>query len=109
MTYIVNDSCIACKYNRLCRGLPRGLFLRENMLVIHPDECITGLWPRTGVSRRDRDNSRTWKKVSSSTASIPELWPVIINERSSERRGDDGKRAEFSRETARRRLVFSNC
>ena len=40
MTYIVNDKCIKCGY-RLCRGLPRWLFLRGREYVSNkPDECI---------------------------------------------------------------------
>src|ERR1700733_834670 len=33
MTYIVNDNCIKCKYMDC-------FYEGENMLVIHPDECI---------------------------------------------------------------------
>ena len=41
MTYIVNDSCIACKYTDCVEVCPVDCFYEgENMLVIHPDECI---------------------------------------------------------------------
>ena len=41
MTYIVNDQCIKCKYQDCVEVCPVDCFyVGENMLVIHPDECI---------------------------------------------------------------------
>ena len=41
MTYIVNESCIRCKYMDCVEVCPVDCFYEgENMLVIHPDECI---------------------------------------------------------------------
>lgn len=41
MTYIVNDKCIKCKYMDCVEVCPVDCFYEgENMLVIHPDECI---------------------------------------------------------------------
>ena len=41
MTYIVNDNCIKCKYMDCVEVCPVDCFYEgENMLVIHPDECI---------------------------------------------------------------------
>jgi ferredoxin len=41
VTYIVNDSCIACKYTDCVEVCPVDCFYEgENMLVINPDECI---------------------------------------------------------------------
>ena len=41
MTYIVNDACIGCKYTDCVEVCPVDCFYEgENMLVIHPDECI---------------------------------------------------------------------
>ena len=41
MTYIVNDACIRCKYTDCVEVCPVDCFYEgENMLVIHPDECI---------------------------------------------------------------------
>ncbi|MEO9903599.1 ferredoxin FdxA [Nisaea sp.] len=41
MTYIVNDLCIKCKYTDCVEVCPVDCFYEgENMLVIHPDECI---------------------------------------------------------------------
>ena len=41
MTYAVNDQCIKCKYTDCVDVCPVDCFYEgENMLVIHPDECI---------------------------------------------------------------------
>ena len=41
MTYIVNDECIKCKLMDCVEVCPVDCFYEgENMLVIHPDECI---------------------------------------------------------------------
>jgi len=41
MTYVVNESCIKCKYTDCVEACPVDCFYEgENMLVIHPDECI---------------------------------------------------------------------
>ncbi|MFT6774936.1 MAG: ferredoxin [Paracoccaceae bacterium] len=41
MTYVVIDNCIRCKYVDCVEVCPVDCFYEgENMLVIHPDECI---------------------------------------------------------------------
>ncbi len=41
MTYIVTDACIRCKFTDCVEVCPVDCFYEgENMLVIHPDECI---------------------------------------------------------------------
>jgi ferredoxin len=41
VTYIVNENCIRCKYTDCVEVCPVDCFYEgENMLVIHPDECI---------------------------------------------------------------------
>jgi ferredoxin len=41
MTYIVNEACIKCKFTDCVEVCPVDCFYEgENMLVIHPDECI---------------------------------------------------------------------
>jgi ferredoxin len=41
MTYLVTDACIKCKYTDCVEVCPVDCFYEgENMLVIHPDECI---------------------------------------------------------------------
>ncbi|MBL8565381.1 MAG: ferredoxin family protein [Hyphomicrobiaceae bacterium] len=41
MTYVVTDNCIKCKYMDCVEVCPVDCFYEgEQMLVIHPDECI---------------------------------------------------------------------
>ncbi len=41
MTYLVTDACIKCKYTDCVEVCPVDCFYEgDNMLVIHPDECI---------------------------------------------------------------------
>ena len=41
MTFVVTDNCIKCKYMDCVEVCPVDCFTEgENMLVIHPDECI---------------------------------------------------------------------
>ena len=41
MTFVVTDSCVKCKYTDCVEVCPVDCFYEgENMLVIHPDECI---------------------------------------------------------------------
>ena len=41
MTYLVNEDCIKCKHMDCVEVCPVDCFYEgENMLVIHPDECI---------------------------------------------------------------------
>lgn len=41
MVYVVNGSCVKCKYTDCVEVCPVSCFYEgENMLVIHPDECI---------------------------------------------------------------------
>ncbi len=41
MTYIVTENCIKCKFMDCVEVCPVDCFYEgENMLVIHPDECI---------------------------------------------------------------------
>ena len=41
MTFVVTEACIKCKYTDCVEVCPVDCFYDgENMLVIHPDECI---------------------------------------------------------------------
>ena len=113
MTYVVVENCIKCKYTDCVEVCPVDCFYEgENMLVIHPDECIdcgvcepecpaecdqarhgqgSGLlaqaqrstWPRTGrTSPRSARRCRGVKEMD----------------------GKEGKLAEFSANPGRGRL-----
>ena len=80
MTYIVNDNCIACKYTDCVEVCPVDCFYEgENMLVIHPDECIDcGVCepecPADAIRPDTESDSEKWVEFNRKYA---ELWPVI--------------------------------
>jgi len=62
MTYVVNESCVKCKLMDCVEVCPVDCFYEgENMLVIHPDECIDcGVC----VPECPPPDSRNWEGVS---------------------------------------------
>jgi ferredoxin len=84
MTYVVTDNCIACKYTDCVEVCPVDCFYEgENMLVIHPDECIDcGVCePECPVDaiRPDTDpEAEKWVEFNRKWA---EEWPVIITKK----------------------------
>ena len=81
MTYIVKDECIKCKHMDCVEVCPVDCFYEgENMLVIHPDECIDcGVCePECPVDAirpdtEDEDDGK-WLAINSKYA---EIWPNI--------------------------------
>ena len=64
MTYVVNESCIKCKLMDCVEVCPVDCFYEgENMLVIHPDECIDCGFASRNVrsTRLSRIPSRAWR------------------------------------------------
>src|SRR5258707_8571279 len=60
LTYIVNESCIKCKLMDCVEVCPVDCFYEgENMLVIHPDECI---------------DAEKWLSIN---AQYAKLWPAF--------------------------------
>ncbi len=57
MTYVVMDACIKCKYMDCVEVCPVDCFYEgDNMLVIHPDECIDCGGLRAGVPLSTRSS-----------------------------------------------------
>ena len=83
MTYAVNDSCIKCKYTDCVDVCPVDCFYEgENMLVIHPDECIDcGVCepecPADAI-KPDSDIADKWIKLNAEYAIV---WPNITAKR----------------------------
>ncbi|MEM9395798.1 MAG: ferredoxin FdxA [Pseudomonadota bacterium] len=81
MTYVVTDNCIACKYTDCVDVCPVDCFYEgENMLVIHPDECIDcGVCepecPADAIRADTEPNMEEWVDLNRKYA---ELWPVIL-------------------------------
>ena len=80
MTYIVNDLCIRCKYQDCVEVCPVDCFYEgENMLVIHPDECIDcGVCepecPINAILPDTEPDTAQWVEMNRKYA---ELWPNI--------------------------------
>ncbi|MCY4461297.1 MAG: ferredoxin family protein [Albidovulum sp.] len=84
MTYVVIDSCIACKYTDCVEVCPVDCFYEgENMLVIHPDECIDcGVCePECPVDAIRPDTEPDMEGWVEFNRKFSELWPVIITKK----------------------------
>ena len=81
MTYVVTDNCIACKYTDCVDVCPVDCFYEgENMLVIHPDECIDcGVCePECPADAIRADTEPDMEKWVAFNQKYAELWPVIL-------------------------------
>ena len=82
MTYIVKDECIKCKLTDCVEVCPVDCFYEgENMLVIHPDECIDcGVCepecPVDAIVQGEEDNP--WYELNNKWANE---WPNISQKR----------------------------
>ena len=108
MTYIVNDNCIACKYTDCVEVCPVDCFYEgENMLVIHPDECIDcGVCepecPADAIRPDTEPDTEQWVEFNRKYAA---QWPVIITKKdplpdADERDGEEGKLEKYFSETS---------
>ena len=80
MTYVVNDSCIRCKTTDCVAVCPVDCFYEgENMLVIHPDECIDcGVCvPECPVDAIKAESEPGLEKWLSLNAEYARIWPKI--------------------------------
>jgi ferredoxin len=105
MTYVVTENCIKCKYTDCVEVCPVDCFYEgENMLVIHPDECIDcGVCepecPAEAIFP-DAANQATsqWLELNRKYADV---WPNITAQKeppadADEQNGRPGKVGEFS-------------
>jgi ferredoxin len=103
MTYVVTENCIKCKYMDCVEVCPVDCFyVGENMLVIHPDECIDcGVCepecPAEAIKPDTEPNLDQWLKLNAEYAKV---WPNITSK--GEAPGDakqwdgvEGKYAKF--------------
>ena len=80
MTYVVKDNCIKCKYMDCVEVCPVDCFYEgENMLVIHPDECIDcGVCePECPIDAIKPDTEPGLEKWLSINAEYATKWPNI--------------------------------
>jgi ferredoxin len=80
MTYIVTENCIKCKYMDCVEVCPVDCFYEgENMLVIHPDECIDcGVCePECPIEAIKPDTEPGLEQLLSLNAEFSKIWPNI--------------------------------
>ena len=80
MTFIVTENCIKCKYTDCVEVCPVDCFYEgENMLVIHPDECIDcGVCePECPAHAILPDTAAGLEAASELNATYAKLWPSI--------------------------------
>ena len=94
MTYVVNEACIKCKYMDCVEVCPVDCFyVGENMLVIHPDECIDcGVCepecPAEAIKPDTEPGLDTWLKLN---ADYADKWPNITRKGEAPADADDWK------------------
>jgi ferredoxin len=103
MTYVVVENCIKCKYMDCVEVCPVDCFYEgDNMLVIHPDECIDcGVCePECPAEAIKPDTDSGLEKWLGLNAEYAKVWPNITVKRepeadSKEYDGRSGKFDEF--------------
>jgi ferredoxin len=84
MTFVVTDNCIKCKYMDCVEVCPVDCFYEgDNMLVIHPDECIDcGVCvpecPAEAIVADTKPGLEKWLKLNADYANV---WPNITIKR----------------------------
>ena len=84
MTYVVTENCIKCKYMDCVEVCPVDCFYEgENMLVIHPDECIDcGVCepecPAEAIKTNSEPGLEQWLKIN---ADMAKSWPNITQKK----------------------------
>ena len=84
MTFVVTDICIKCKYTDCVEVCPVDCFYEgENMLVIHPDECIDcGVCePECPIDAIIPDSEPEADKFLELNRDYSELWPVLTRKK----------------------------
>ena len=106
MTYVVTEQCIKCKYMDCVEVCPVDCFYEgENMLVIHPDECIDcGVCePECPVEAILPDSEGDVTKWVTMNTEFAEKWPNIT------RKGEPPVDADdFTDETGKFEKYFSD-
>jgi ferredoxin len=103
MTYVVIDNCIKCKYTDCVEVCPVDCFYEgENMLVIHPDECIDcGVCepecPANAILPDTEPGVEDWIALNHKYSLV---WPVLTvkreeNPEAEKYDGEEGKLAKY--------------
>jgi len=102
MTYVVTEACIKCKYTDCVEVCPVDCFYEgENMLVIHPDECIDcGVCepecPADAIKPDTEPGLEKWLEVNTEYA---KSWPNITQKKESppDAKDFDGMAGKFEK------------
>jgi len=101
MTYIVVEACIKCKLTDCVEVCPVDCFYEgENMLVIHPDECIDcGVCepecPIDAIKPDTDDGLEEWLEINRKFA---EVWPNITRQKDPMPDSDDWRDVKDKKE-----------
>ena len=100
MTYVVVENCIKCKYMDCVEVCPVDCFYEgENMLVIHPDECIDcGVCePECPAEAIKPDTEPGLEKWLTLNADMVKSWPnvTVKREAAADAKEFDGKPGKF--------------
>ena len=118
MTYIVNENCIKCKFTDCVEVCPVDCFYEgENMLVIHPDECIDcGVCePECPVEAIKPDTEPGLEKWLELNRQYSEKWPNITSKKEAPPDADEFRdekdkfKKYFSDGAGKRRLTSARC
>ena len=110
MTYVVTEACIKCKYTDCVEVCPVDCFYEgDNMLVIHPDECIDcGVCePECPADAIKADTEQGLEKWLALNAQFAAVWPNISEKKEARSDAEDfegveGKFEKFFSEAAGR-------
>ncbi len=108
MTYVVTEACVKCKYTDCVEVCPVDCFYEgENMLVIHPEECIDcGVCePECPADAIKPDTEQGLEKWLALNAKFASVWPNISDKKDPPADADDfegmeGKFEKFFSEAA---------
>jgi ferredoxin len=84
MPYVVTEACIKCKYTDCVEVCPVDCFYEgENMLVIHPDECIDcGVCePECPIEAIVTDSDPKAEKFAELNRNFSTSWPNITRKK----------------------------
>ena len=96
MTYVVTEACIKCKFMDCVEVCPVDCFYEgENMLVIHPDDCIDcGVCePECPPEAIKADTETGLEKWLSLNADYAKKWPNITQKGDAPGERRNGRRA----------------
>ncbi|MBI3041517.1 MAG: ferredoxin family protein [Betaproteobacteria bacterium] len=81
MPYVVTEDCIKCKYMDCVETCPVSCFYEgQNMLVIHPDECIdcAACEPTCPIEAIVSDDTAAGAKWAELNRKYSAFWPRIV-------------------------------